>query len=62
MHESIYIFAESMHAFTGVVCNMHVQVCTLNSLNINVHICFMLATGCAYTRMYVQSVSFSIGE
>jgi len=31
-------------------------------VNISVHICFMLATGCAYARMYVQFVLFSIGE
>ena len=30
MHEYICIFAESMHAFTGVVRTRHVQVCMLN--------------------------------
>jgi len=31
-------------------------------VNISVHICFTLATGSAYARMYVQFVSSSIGE
>jgi len=31
-------------------------------VNISVHICFTLATGCAYARMYVHFVSFNIGE
>jgi len=30
MHESICIFAESLHAFAGVVSTMHVQVGTLD--------------------------------
>jgi len=64
MHESICILAESMHAFTGAVQRtMHVQVCTLKDVvNIRVHICFTLAIGCAYARMCVQFVSFSIEE
>ena len=60
MHESICISAESMHAFTGVVRTMNVQVCMLDRCGL--HICFTLATGCAYARMYVQFVSFPIGK
>jgi len=56
-------FAVSANAFTGIFEH---HACTgvyvRQMVNINVHICFTLAAGCAYVRMYVQFVSFSIGE
>jgi len=31
-------------------------------VNISVHICFTLATGCAYALMYVQFVHLALGN
>jgi len=42
---------------------MHVQLCTLNRCRyISVHICYKLATGCAYALMYVQFVHSALGN
>jgi len=51
IYKSIYISAESLHAFTGIVeHHACTGVCVRQMLwaSISVHICFTLATGCAY--------------
>jgi len=56
-------FAESMHAFTGVVEHHACTVCTLDFTTSAYEFQgFTLATGCAYARMYVQFLRSALGN
>ena len=61
IYKSICIFAESLHAITGVV-EHHPSAGWTDVVNISVHVCFTLATGCAYALYDDDCFYYTLGE